>query len=276
MNTTAAPAVPANITTSGVAISLVTINGTVLDTVAYNGTACKGKVVKNVLRRVECRAKGPQGKLSIVRKTGRTSSGNSGLYTVAGSWRKRALHGATAAAQVPLGVTITVPGVAAFAGMYVTLGAGRGAERGLTENSSRISSWGSHRRTHVFTSSCPPQDERWHVQGDGQQARRQLQGAVDKKKGKPQGIGSRRADSQGCPSDRHVCVCVCVCVFFVSGGRAAEGGRAGGSRGCGRRLWWKEEGRGCSRQAGRPLPRLLSVCVSLSLCLCTSLCVGVS
>lgn len=120
LNVTEAPTTPADIQTNGVVVSLVTAAGTVLDEVAYEGTDCQAKALKDATRRIECRAKGRPGKLSLVYKRSKAdkasigSGSGSGAYTATGSWSKRALHGATAAAEAPLGVFIAVPGAAAF------------------------------------------------------------------------------------------------------------------------------------------------------------------
>jgi hypothetical protein len=119
INATTVPTTPIDITVNGVFVTLATANGTVLDVVAYNGTDCKLKIVKNVPRRVDCRVKGQMGKLSLVYRLPSTAGktykpSNNATYTVIGSWRKRALHGATAASEVPLGVAVVVPNAAAF------------------------------------------------------------------------------------------------------------------------------------------------------------------
>lgn len=128
MDTTLAPTTPADITAKGVLVSLVTIRDTVLDKVVYTAESCRAKVMKSGLRVVECKVKGgqgPMGELSLMfqmptRKAADAPFGNA-TVAVAGSWRRRAIRGATAAAEAPLGVIVEVPGIAAFKGMYVDL-----------------------------------------------------------------------------------------------------------------------------------------------------------
>lgn len=128
MDTTLAPTTPADIAAKGVLVSLVTIHGTVLDEVVYTAKSCRAKVMKSGPRVVECKVEGgqgPRGKLSLnfqmpTRKAADAPFGNA-TVAVAGSWRKRAIHGVTAAAEAPLGVVVEVPESAAFKGMYVVV-----------------------------------------------------------------------------------------------------------------------------------------------------------
>jgi len=115
INATLAPTTPADIITNGVAVELVTVNGTVLDAIAY--TSCHGKVVKDVLRRVDCKVKDQPGKFSLMYqmpKAGKRSPSNNATWKATGSWHKRALSGATAAAEMPLGVVVAVPEGSSF------------------------------------------------------------------------------------------------------------------------------------------------------------------
>lgn len=131
MNATDAPTAPAAILVNGVAVWLVTNSGTMLDEVVYNATDCRSKTVKGTMHRVDCRRvakaggqQGLAGKLSIMYQRPRPMDGkvlNNATYAVSGSWSKRAINGTTAAAEVPLGVVVAVPNVAAFGGVYVIL-----------------------------------------------------------------------------------------------------------------------------------------------------------
>lgn len=120
INVTQTPSVPANIIANGVVVSLVTRDGTVLDTVTYDAASCRAKAAKNVTRSVRCTVKTgqtPMGRLSMQYwKTSRNVL-NGAVYSVMGTWHKRAIDGAAAVAGVPLGVTITVPQGAVFGSM---------------------------------------------------------------------------------------------------------------------------------------------------------------
>jgi hypothetical protein len=97
------PEAAAAITTEGVQVQLVTAEGTVLDQVAYSASDCKAKMTWGSLRRINCRAKGQQGRLSFtrVRKTDAT-------FAIAGSFGKRNIDGMVAANETPLGVVMAV------------------------------------------------------------------------------------------------------------------------------------------------------------------------
>lgn len=114
MNITEAPTTPIDINTNGITFALVTAQGTVLDSVTYAASDCRHKVAKNATSRIECRAKGTPGKLSLLRQHRKAGSGT---YTVEGTCKRRALNGATAVAEAPLGVLIAVPQGAEFGGV---------------------------------------------------------------------------------------------------------------------------------------------------------------
>lgn len=97
------PEAAAAITAEGVQVQAVTTEGTVLDQVSYIASDCKAKTARGSLRRIDCRAKGQQSRLSFtrVRKTDAT-------FAIAGSFGKRNIDGMVAANETPLGVIVAV------------------------------------------------------------------------------------------------------------------------------------------------------------------------
>lgn len=95
------PEATAAIIAEGVQVQLVTAEGTVLDSIAYSASDCKAKMARGSLRRIDCRAKSHQGKLSFahVRKTDAT-------FAIGGSFVKRSIDGEVAANEAPLGVVV--------------------------------------------------------------------------------------------------------------------------------------------------------------------------
>ena len=102
-NMTVDPTVASAITADGVQIQLITAAGTVLDQVSYTASECKSKMARGSLRRIDCRAKTHQGRLSLthVRKTGAS-------FAISGSFGKRNVDGEVAANEAPLGVVVAV------------------------------------------------------------------------------------------------------------------------------------------------------------------------